>query len=702
MPLAAAADRATALFRRQGDALRASALETEWLLPNGIGGFAMGTVLGTPTRRYHGLLVASMHPPVDRIHALTTFDERLVVDAGSPTAQTITLTPLHFLGVEQQPRVHPNLVRFERGHFGCRWRYEIGTPFGDVSLERTVYMFEGRNAVAVRYAARGHGIPLRLELRPLVRLGDFHELRHEDGAPNFRLRTLPNGCVVTDRHLGLHVHSPEAAFRGQPHWWKNLTYAREQDRGMDHVEDLYCPGVFEWTTVPAGGTSVLTMHASTDAIPAGIVEEDAGMRDRRLAELTRKTIVACGGDALPAKDQQTLAGLVRASDAFLVKRGSVVAAGVGGQAEAGISVIAGYPWFADWGRDTMISLPGLLLVTQRFEEARRVLEVFGKHRRNGIIPNRFDDRDGTAHYNTVDASLWYLHAACAYAKASGDSKIWGGEIGLACEEVIEAYTRGTEFSIGLDPADGLIKAGDRNTQLTWMDAKRDGISFTPRMGKCIEINALWYSGLLSVAEALGARESGRGAALREMAALTGRSLQTLFWNAKNGCLFDRLEPGRDKGKWTGIAEIRPNQVFAVSLPHCALTPVQQRAVVSVVRSKLLTPHGLRTLAPEEPGYRGRFEGSMRDRDEAYHNGTVWPWLLGAYVDALIRVDGSRGAAEARGALQTLLDELDDRFVGTLPEVFDGDEPQRARACPAQAWSVAEVLRGLSAIIAAGG
>ncbi|MCW5754922.1 MAG: glycogen debranching enzyme family protein [Phycisphaeraceae bacterium] len=702
MTLAAAADRATALFRREGEALRQTALETEWLLTNGLGGFSMGTVLGTPTRRYHGLLIASMHPPIDRINALTTFDERLVIDAGSPTADVVSLTPLHFTGVAEQPRTHPNLVRFERGYFGCRWRYVFETAFGEVSLERMVYLFEGRNAIAVRYAARGHGVPLRLELRPLIRLGDFHELLHEANAPRFRLRSLPNGCVVTDRHLGLHMHSPEAGFTPEPCWWRNLTYWWEADRGQDHVEDLYCPGAFNWTTVPAGGTSVLTVHASIDAMPVGAVEDDAGMRDRRMAELTRKTIVACGGDRLPVQDQQSLAALVRASDAFVVRRGRAVAAGNGGHADAGVSVIAGYPWFADWGRDTMIALPGLFLTTQRFEEARKVLEVFAANRRNGIIPNRFDDRDGSAYYNTVDASLWFVHAACAYAKASGDEGIWSGTIGQACEEVIEAYCRGTDFGIGLDGSDGLIRAGDRTTQLTWMDAKRDSVSFTPRPGKCIEVNALWYSGLLSLAEAMQSIHSGHTAEWRAIAAAAGRSLQTLFWNEREGCLFDRLEPGRDSGAWVGSPEVRPNQLFAVSLPHSALTPVQQRSVVAVVREHLLTPHGLRSLSPRDPGYHGRFEGPLRQRDEAYHNGTVWPWLLGAYFDALVRIDGAKGANEGRRAIQTLVDELDERYVGMLPEVFDGDEPQRPRGCQSQAWSVAEVLRGLATAIRAGG
>lgn len=698
MPLAHAADLAMAQFVREGDRLRREALDTEWLLTNGLGGFAQGTLLGTPTRRYHGMLIASMHPPVDRINALTAIDDTLVIDAGAMTQLSVRLTPLHFEGTEHAG-THPNLVTVEQGHFGVRWRYRVHSPLGEVTLDKTLYLYDRRNAVGIRYAVRSGGIPIRLELRPLIRLGDMHALRHE-GAPMMR-RPMPGGCFVTHEHLGLHMHSKEAAFRDDPHWWRRLTYWWERDRGLDHVEDLYCPGRFEWTTVPASGTSVLTLHASTDAGSLVSIEEDAAARDRRLAEITRRTIVRCGGDALSPDDAAAVAALARATDTFVVRRGSVSTSPQG--AAPGVSIIAGYPWFADWGRDSMIALDGLLLVTGRLDEARRLLHTFAERRRRGIIPNRFDDRTNEAHYNTADASLWFIHACCRWARAADERGSFAASpLAEACLDVVDHYSRGTDHDIRRDPADGLIAAGSRATQLTWMDAARDGVVFTPRHGKAVEINALWHSALLELAGLIASHDPARAEELRAMAAPAGESLRRIFWNPHRSGLFDRLEAD-GQGGWRGAPEIRPNQVFAVSLPHCPLTPVQQRAVLSTVREHLLTPHGLRSLAPGEPGYRGRFEGPMAQRDAAYHNGTVWPWLIGAYVEGLLRVHGNAGTAEARRALAPMVDYLDARFLGMLPEVFDGDDtpdfPQRARACIAQAWSVSETLRALALVLA---
>lgn len=698
MPLAHAADRAMAQFVREGERLRRESLETEWLLTNGLGGFAQGTLMGTPTRRYHGMLIAAMHPPVDRVNALTAIDDTLVIDAGALTQLSVRLTPIHFEGAEHASS-HPNLVSMEQGHFGVRWRYRVHSPLGEVTLDKTLYLYDRRNAVGIRYAVRSGGIPIRLELRPLIRLGDMHALQHEGTA--FMRRPLPGGCFIAREHLGLHLHSKEAAFRDDPQWWRRLTYWWEQDRGLDHVEDLYCPGRFEWTTVPASGTSVLTLHASTDAGSLPSIEDDAAARDRRLAEITRRTIVRCGGDALGPADAAAVAALARATDAFLVRRGSVTHPQHGGT--PGVSIIAGYPWFADWGRDSMISLEGLLLVTGRFDEAQCLLQTFAERRRRGIIPNRFDDLTNEAHYNTVDASLWFIHACCRWARlAREDAGFPSSPLAEACLDVVEHYARGTDFDIRRDPADGLIAAGSRSTQLTWMDAARDGVVFTPRHGKAVEINALWHSALLELASLLAPRDAARADELRTLAAEAGGSLRRLFWNPQRNCLFDRLEAD-DAGGSRGVGDVRPNQVFAVSLPHSPLTPVQQRAVLSVVRDALLTPHGLRTLAPGEPGYRGRFEGPMPQRDAAYHNGTVWPWLIGPFVEGVLRVHGPAGSADARRALAPLVEYLDSRFLGKLPEVFDGDDtperPQRARACTAQAWSVAETLRALALVLA---
>jgi predicted glycogen debranching enzyme len=367
-----------------------------------------------------------------------------------------------------------------------------------------------------------------------------------------------------------------------------------------------------------------------------------------------------------------------------------------------MTILAGYPWFADWGRDAMISLPGLLLTTGRYADARRVLAGFARHARDGIIPNCFDDKGGGgegggALYNPVDASLWFVHAACASLSASGDREGFRGRIRDACLDVIDAYKHGTT-NIRMDD-DALIAAGDETTQLTWMDAKRDGVTFTPRHGKAVEINALWHHDLLALADAIEPDDAARADELRLLAGRVAESFRRVFWNEDKQCCFDAVSPD---GTCSG--EIRPNQIFAVSLEHSPLDDEQQRGVVEAVRRCLLTRHGLRTLDPAEPGYHGRYEGSMFERDAAYHNGTVWPWLIGPYVEAVLRVGRFSVPAieHAREALAPLIAYLQEgRCPGQLPEVFDGDDtpehPQRPDGCPAQAWSVAEVLRAYAMV-----
>ncbi|MEX2219514.1 MAG: amylo-alpha-1,6-glucosidase, partial [Phycisphaerales bacterium] len=367
----------------------------------------------------------------------------------------------------------------------------------------------------------------------------------------------------------------------------------------------------------------------------------------------------------------------------------------------GASVIAGYPWFTDWGRDAMIALPGLLLATGRHGEALATLQTFAQHRRRGLIPNHFDDQTGEPGYNSADASLWFLHAACEYLRASGDREGFVGLLLPACLEVIDAYAEGTDFGIRVDPADGLVMAGDETTQLTWMDAKRDGVVFTPRHGKPVELSALWHHGLLAVAGAIGRAAPKAGPRLRALAENCAAGFGRAFWNEERQCLFDVLHPPEGVGgRWRPNGQVRPNQLFAVSLAHPPLPEKQQRAVVQCIRTRLLTPHGVRTLDPTDPAYIGRFEGPIARRDAAYHNGTAWPWLMGPLAEAVLRIGRFSGAAraDARSLLAPLVARLDAECPGQLAEVFDGDHrpdaPQRPGGCPAQAWSIAEVLRVL--------
>jgi predicted glycogen debranching enzyme len=364
------------------------------------------------------------------------------------------------------------------------------------------------------------------------------------------------------------------------------------------------------------------------------------------------------------------------------------------------SVIAGYPWFGDWGRDTMISLPGLMLCTGRLDEAESTLACFAKHLKNGLVPNLFDDYGSAAHYNTVDASLWFVHAAHALHLARLPDTRLTREIVEACRTIIAAYRHGTDFDIRMDQADGLIVAGSPATQLTWMDAARDGVVFTPRFGKAVEINALWHNALLCMSELT--EDAGERNELIMLARRVAASFRSAFWWEQRQCLHDCLTPS-SSGNFEPDGQMRPNQIFAVSLPFSALNEPQHQAVVKAVGERLLTPFGLRTLDRDDPNYKPRYEGTLFERDAAYHNGTVWPWLIGAYCDSLLRVERFSGDAKRRAheTIRPLIDEMRNaaggRCVGQIAEVYDGDPPHRPSGCPAQAWSVAEVLRILTMI-----
>jgi len=440
--------------------------------------------------------------------------------------------------------------------------------------------------------------------------------------------------------------------------------------------------------------------------------EELAREQGRLEAIAVPLVARSSGAA--AIEHEALYALSVAADQFVVRRDSASAMALPSPTgEALTSIIAGYPWFSDWGRDTMIALRGLFLTTGRFAEAREALEAFAALRRRGLIPNCFDDGAGTAQYNTVDASLWYIHAACEYLRLAGDRAGFNRGIRGACLEIVDAYRAGTDFGIRMDPSDGLIAAGDSSTQLTWMDAKRDGIVFTPRHGKAVEINALWYSGLLELAGAIEPDQPRTARELRQVADLAGRSFARSFWNEPDQCLFDCLTPRGvlagppHSSPFSPVAQVRPNQLFAVSQPYSPLNVEQRRLVVRSARERLLTPFGLRTLDPRDPNFHPRYEGPLMQRDAAYHNGTVWPWLIGPYCEAVLRVGefSADARSEVRLVLRPLIEELLQGRPGVstpvlqLAEVYDGDNhpgaPQRPEGCMAQAWSVAEVLRLLS-------
>lgn len=676
---------------RRGSQGVAALTAHEWVLTNGLGGYAMGTASGVPTRRYHGLLVASLSPPVDRVMALSALVETVTAPLGAHGEAAHDLSCFRFRGGTLHPRGDALLDRFEKGPDWCRWTWRLGPT---TIVSRTLTMADGANAVRVRYEVRSAS-PLRLRVRPLSAMRDHHHETRAWQGGEFAAEPRARGVRVRRGDRALDLAADAGSFIPDAQWWYDFEYDQERERGFGCLEDLFSPGEFA-AELGGGKPGSLTLTATVGEGSAW--PRDGNTPARRVAAMIARVFA----DTPPGarEDRDAVALLVASADQFVVRRGAL-------PSPAGVSVIAGYPWFSDWGRDTLVALPGLLLCTGRVDEARRVLETFAAHRRRGLIPNLFDDRTGRAEHNTADASLWFLRAACLYARAAGDAGALarGSVLRDACDEIIECYRAGTDHGIGMDPGDGLIAAGDEHSQLTWMDARRDGIVFTPRHGKPVEINALWHHGLAAVAGAVEHDDPARAHELRALASRVAASFRAAFWDARRACCFDVLHPGPGRA-WAPSPQFRPNQVFAASLEHSPLTPDQRRGVVSAIRTRLLTPVGLRTLDPADPAYRPRYEGSIRERDAAYHNGTVWPWLLGPFAEGVMRADdfspASRG--EARRLLRPLLDRLDGQSIGQLPEVFDGDDsPDRPRApggCPAQAWSVAETLRVWA--LAAGG
>ncbi len=662
-------------------------VRTEWLLTSGHGAYAMGTALGVRRRRYHGLLVAATLPPVGRVLALASLDAALVLpddgDEGGPRRVRLGADELAEHGLRL-----PEVDGFDFHHAGAPvWHFRAG----GVTITATVTLADGRNAVAVRYEAMGV-VPegARLEIRPMVALRDAHGIL--EGGEAFTAELLPASRGLVGHAVSRGPHRLEIATTAtttarcmlDPALGPPLLYAIERDRGQSDTERLYCPGAIDIDlTKLADRAEGLIVHAALHAISE---TDDAAAspptRVHRIAAAVQRTIEA-------APQLAPLRQLLESTDDFLVDRDA------GGRRCK--TVIAGYPWFADWGRDTMIALPGLLLVPRRFDDAFACLAAFASHVSEGMIPNRFDDDTNEPHYNTVDASLWFLHAAKAYLDASGDRVGYLGELRPACLEIIERYRAGTRFGIHADPADGLIVAGDETTQLTWMDALRDGVVFTPRHGKVVEINALWHHGLLCTARAIDDDDPNTAKRLRTLAEEVRAGFRRSFLDGPAGGLVDCLRPD-GAGGFAPTDELRPNQIFAVSLEHTTLERPEQQRIVSVVQKHLLTSRGLRTLARSDPGYRGRFEGDMVSRDAAYHNGTVWPWLMGPFCEALLRAHefDERSRTMARAAIQPLLRTLDEGCRGHIAEVYDGDchldRRPIGKGCTAQAWSLAEPLR----------
>lgn len=636
----------------------------EWLETNGIGGFAAGTLGGVNTRRYHGLLVAAIVPPATRAVLLSKLEETVTIDN-----QTFELSANAYPNA-----IHPQgfrlLKNFRLQPFPT-WVYKLG----DFEIEKTVFMRHGENTVIVDYklttAANSNDKPQTcvLELRPLVAFRDFHHLGNNQTDFNESFEISENSVALKPKQdlpaLNFSYQNGEIETSG--FWYRNFEYAVERERGFDFTEDLFQP-------------FVIKLALSLDQTVSIVVStEPRAARDVpvfRQAELERrqKIVKTSGlrGDFLKT--------LVAASDQFIVRRGMDK------------SVIAGYPWFGDWGRDTMIALPGLTLTTNRPEIARSILLEFSNYISEGMLPNRFPDTGEKPEYNTVDATLWYFEAIRAFAEKTQDYEFIEQGLYPKLVEIIAWHLRGTRYGIRVD-TDGLLCAGDKTTQLTWMDAKYGDIAFTPRFGKAVEIQALWYNALRVIGDLAEKFEDRDGAAqyqaLAEMAKI---SFAQTFWNKTEDCLFDCINEMRD-------GAVRPNQIFAASLTHSMLNLDQKRRVVRKVEAELLTPFGLRTLSPKDPRYAGHYEGDGFTRDSRYHQGTAWAWLSGAFFTAYAAAfaDEPDTKIKLRDWLEPFKQHLTEAGVGQISEIFDGDAPHTPRGCFAQAWSVAEILRVAASI-----
>jgi predicted glycogen debranching enzyme len=632
-----------------------AAAAREWVLADGLGGYASSTVIGLNTRRYHGLLVVATRPPVGRMVLLSRLDETLI--AGHTAYPLATRA---YPGVVD-PRGHSWATSFALDPLPTlTWEVPAGGR-----LTRTVARVQGAPGTVVLYRYEGLG-PAVLELRPFLAYRDHHSLQSENAAVRAHVEHQDDGVVMSPYEgcPPLWLRLPRARWESDGQWYRQFDYARERERGLPAREDLFTPGAFRRVMHP-GETLALTAWAGSappaELDPAALVNE----------ERKRLRRIGGGGD----EGEGLLVELRRAATSFVVRRG-----------ELGHSIIAGYHWFADWGRDAMIALPGLCLGSGRLAEARSILREFSRHVDEGLVPNRFPDDGETPEYNAADSALWLVVAVHRYVEATGDREFVERYLRPAVTAIIEGYRRGTRHGIHVT-AEGLVSQGEAGLQLTWMDAKAGGHVVTPRRGYAVEIQALWYNALQVGAEI--ARHGGDGASARDWSQLAIRTRESFlraFWSDSVGYLADVVSAG------TRDLTLRPNQLYAVGLPHSLLPRDKAGCVVEAVRKHLLTPVGLRTLAPDDPAYIGRHRGDARERDEAYHQGTVWPFLMGVYFDSVIRVYGEQGKAEARAWLAGFERHLEEAGLGTVSEVFDGDAPHHPSGAVSQAWSVAELLR----------
>lgn len=636
--------------------------QLEWLETNGLGGWSGSSLSGCNTRRYHGLLMAAIHPPSERMLLVSKLDETIIMNGSHYEFGT------NDYGDAISPSGFQWLSSFKKDLFP-EWIFQAA----GIRLRKTITMVNGENTTLIRYEVLNTNSPFILQLLPLIAARGYHELQHSNNNIFWKI-DFKNGLFHNQPFNGapdIYISVPGSSFQEVNKWYYKFNYLQEKYRGLDYVEDLFNHGIFQVELKDGDALDIMiSTEDPTGKNPDTLFERE---KNRRLSLLK-----GVHGE-LPG-------ALTLSADQFIVNR-EIPAVAKEASPVSLKTVIAGYHWFTDWARDTMISLPGLCLQTGRYEDAKKIISVFAKSASMGMLPNRFMDNNEPPEYNNADGTLWFFNAVYEYLQTTHDRDFILKEILPVLKDIIQWHFKGTRFNIHAD-SDGLLYAGETGQQLTWMDARIGDWVVTPRMGKPVEIEALWYNALKIFETILLLNgESDSAGNILEKAEQAKKSFSEKYWYAEGNYLYDNID---ESGK--PDPSIRPNQVFALSLPFHLIEGEKAKAVMNVLRSKLYTPVGLRSLSPDDPNYKGNYGGNAFLRDGAYHQGTVWSWLLGPYVEAGMKTAGDQFRTEAMDIINRFTYHLKEGCIGTVSEIFDGDSPYHPRGCVAQAWGVAELLR----------
>ncbi len=659
------------------------ALGREWLLTNGLGGFASASLLGANTRRYHGLLIAAENPPVQRTSLLSRVDEEVILNN-----QTFQLAVNEWEGGVIEPKGYQYLETVTLDGTSLEFRYTL--PGG--AIIKTLCMPYHQNAIYLNYRYEGQ-ISANLKLFPLLCHKDHHQEQHKNSGQIWQIETTDAGFSYQSSENAPKLSLKIQDWQIEPKnlWYEGYHHRAEAERGLDFSEDLYLPHTLSKRIEPGESVTLVWWLGDEGQTPAASFEEVRATLQNRLKQLEK----AAGFDKL----DEVSRWLFRAADQFVVTRPSARAVLPPDVPDR--SVIAGYHWFSDWGRDTMIALPGLVLTTGRYTEAAGILRTFAAYLDKGMLPNRFPDSGEEPEYNTVDATLWFFQAIYAYYSATKDLKLVA-ELYPKLSEIIEWHQKGTRYQIKVDQSDSLLHAGEAGVQLTWMDVKIGDWVVTPRVGKPVEINALWCNAL-GIMQFLASELKQPEIEINNYVKLREQVLQSFlakFWYAEEGFLYDVIDsedvPNQYIDEQKRDCTLRPNQLFAISLPFGPFAELNDElkekaaSILDVCAKSLLTDYGMRTLSPNDLRYYGRFTGNQKQRDAAYHQGTIWPWPIGAFVEAHYRI--YKDKTTARAFLEPLIKLLREGGLGSINEVYDADAPHRPLGCIAQAWSVSELLR----------